>query len=518
MKQLPGAPNLAHLKKQAKDLRRGYGRDEPEAVARVAAILPDHRRTALRLSDAQRVVAREYGFASWPALKTLVEWKSTERQGRTEALRVWFAWVFGAGFQSARPSLARKRLEEGLPVTDGDEEALWVACAVGNEAALRDKLSADLTVVRKRRGDDGMTPLLAVTHSCFTRDDLFAAALERCAELLIAHGADPNEAWIDPAFPDGRLSALYGAAGRNHVAGMTRLLLRHGANPNDNESLYHSVESTDLTCTKLLLEGGARVSGSNALARVLDFDRIEGLRLLLAHGGDANERWPGKSLLFHAIRRGRSIDHVRLLLAHGADVNVVDADGLTPFRYALRYGMPEVAALLRGARDQGSMTTEEAFVVACACADRAEALRLSAGAPGLFERLTEQDLRLLPDLAAQGNLPAVQVMVGVGWPISVRGGDWDASALNHAVFGGNAEMVGYLLDHGASWEERHGFDDNAMGTLSFASRNSSPDSGARGDWVGCARVLIAHGMPVPPPEYAFSEEVAEYFDGLDDAD
>ena len=48
-RQLPNRPNLRHLKDQAKDLLR-----DGEAVS---------------LSDAQRQIARTYGFPSWPKLK-----------------------------------------------------------------------------------------------------------------------------------------------------------------------------------------------------------------------------------------------------------------------------------------------------------------------------------------------------------------------------------------------------------------------------------------------------------------
>ena len=67
-----------------------------------------------------------------------------------------------------------------------------------------------------------------------------------------------------------------------------------GADPNDNDSLYHSLDPADGACTRLLLEHGANVPGTNALAHALDYDRPERVRLLLEHGGDPNEspEWP----------------------------------------------------------------------------------------------------------------------------------------------------------------------------------------------------------------------------------
>lgn len=138
------------------------------------------------------------------------------------------------------------------------------------------------------------------------------------------------------------------------------------------------------------------------------------------------------------------------------------------------------------------LSEEDRFVAACAGGDAQAARSIQARRPDLPLALPEARLRLLPELAASGAREAVTVMVALGWPIAIRGGDWNASALNHAVFRGDAELAGFLLDHGASWEEEHGFGDNACGTLSWASRNE-PEPG--GDWAGCAEALVAHGMP-----------------------
>ena len=56
-RQLPDHPSLEYLKKQAKALLQELKQRDPAA----------------RLADAQHALAREYGFASWPRLKTHVE-------------------------------------------------------------------------------------------------------------------------------------------------------------------------------------------------------------------------------------------------------------------------------------------------------------------------------------------------------------------------------------------------------------------------------------------------------------
>jgi hypothetical protein len=74
---LPVGANLAHLKHQAKDLLKAHRAADAVAVGRIREFLPRCQGASLesivqgqfQLSDALFVIAREYGFGDWPALK-----------------------------------------------------------------------------------------------------------------------------------------------------------------------------------------------------------------------------------------------------------------------------------------------------------------------------------------------------------------------------------------------------------------------------------------------------------------
>ena len=518
MNRSPARLNLEHLKKQAKELIRLYRRQAPEAYARFRQALPaaagrsDVQIAALdlRLHDAQSCVARDLGFASWPDLRRYVEAQLPPGKSKADRVRRWLQLVYAADVAGtsdrANPRVAMRMLRED-PGLFGDDP--YLACAIGDESTIQRIATSDPAWVNRPGGPLKLPPLVAVTHSSLLQIPEFQARLHRCARLLLAAGADPDQ-HISSRWPPGSLdapddsnplSALYGAAGQNHDLGLTRLLLEAGANPNDNESLYHSLEGS--VTTGVLLEHGARIAGTNAMYKVLDDENVAALELLLRHGGNPNEPARNAPLtdcgspLMWAIRRRRSRKCITTLLDAGADPRITTPDGLSAYRYALQFGLTEVAELLRERIGEETLADDERFVAACSSGNATEARQIQAGRPDLPASLSPQQLRLLPELAAAGGDDAVRLMVELGWPIAVRGGDWDASALNHAVFRGNAGLTRFLLEHGAEWTEQHGFGDNVSGSLAWASCNE-PISG--GDWEGCARALLDHGMPRATPD------------------
>ena len=65
----------------------------------------------------------------------------------------------------------------------------------------------------------------------------------------MSDASDLRAAFVDTSLWHGSVpefeSVLYAAAGVAFHAGLTRLLLERGANPNDGETPYHSPESYD---------------------------------------------------------------------------------------------------------------------------------------------------------------------------------------------------------------------------------------------------------------------------------
>ncbi len=155
-------------------------------------------------------------------------------------------------------------------------------------------------------------------------------------------------------------------------------MLEAGANPNDNESLYHSTEHSGLACMKLLLEHGALPAGANALKHMLDREDAEGLRLLLNAGADPNEVNPrGETALHWAVRRLRSATIIAILLDSGASLNARRNDGRTAYALAALGGQKEITALPEARGADGELSALDSFVAGRAGADESAGAALA---------------------------------------------------------------------------------------------------------------------------------------------
>jgi ankyrin repeat protein len=315
---------------------------------------------------------------------------------------------------------------------------------------------------------------------------------------------------------------LYGAAGIADNPAITRLLLERGADPNDDESLYHSAEHDDLACLRLLVEHGAREPGTNALANILHRDSVEGVRLLLSAGADPGRPQPDgppcaglladlsiAALPAAADRCSAAV--VEELLAEGADPDARCRDGRSPIRAAVRRGRFDVAEVLlrHGARDD--VTDVDRFLGACARADRAAAERLLETRPGLVAELTDDDRAAIVDAADYVGTAAVRLMLDLGFPVDAQRASDGAEALHAAAYTGRADLVRLLIARGADVNARDGRWRSTPLLWATVGSGERPRYSPYGDWVITVEALFEAGA-VPdgawvdgkPP----SEEVA----------
>ncbi len=111
-RRLPAQPSLENLRKQAKDLLEAYRSGDPAAVAEVHRFERTPEPDSFALNDAQRILARAYGFPSWPKLKAFVDGVTIAR----------FAEVVQAGdLAQVRSMLASRPELVGMDRSEGDE-------------------------------------------------------------------------------------------------------------------------------------------------------------------------------------------------------------------------------------------------------------------------------------------------------------------------------------------------------------------------------------------------------------
>jgi ankyrin repeat protein len=352
---------------------------------------------------------------------------------------------------------------------------------------VRQTLDETPELLAAKGGPRDWPPLLYVCFSRFAKGKSERAdALTETARLLLRRGADPNASYTDTRWPDSPLSALHGATGINDNPGLALALLEAGANPNDNELLYHSTEHPSLTCMKLLLQHGALPAGSNALKHILDREDLAGLRLLLDAGADPNAVGPlGATALHWAIFRGRSASAIAMLIESGADLDARRKDGRTAYALAAIGGQAEIAALLEARGANPELSPLDRFVAGG-----------GLGTPPEIAKTSDNE-RLLPELANSHCTASVRALLAAGMPVNSRDGN-GPTALHWACWKGYADLVKLLLNHGASPAvEEAGFQATPPNWFQHGLRNCKEEGR---DYPEVARLLLAAGVSFPPDD------------------
>ena len=408
--------DLEQQRKRAKDLRRAHARGDADAAQRIARHLPRARGQTVRqilaspfkLSDAQLVVAREAGFASWRQLRhTDGEADLVERALRGD---------------DVDRDLARRSIE--------------LAAALGDAEAVRAALDDDATLVDRRGGPRDWTPLLYAC--CARRRDGDPVAVAR---LLLDRGADVDATGVEPGYGGSNVSMIEdhvwcpieGAARAGH-AELVELLAARGAN----------VQRTSALVARAVASGSADTLHATlatsppdwqigwALRASVEIDRRDLAELLSERAEHSRQREPA---LGDAIWLGRDAAWIATLLgprrlpawdsAYRLAVRLDHTAGFTTLRS-------------RGITDEVLSATDRAIA---SCFTGAP-----ASAPG---PLADRDHRTLAWAVRTGRYDAVPRLLALGLDPDVVDVDGQRP-LHIAVRAGHEPTIAALLEAGAS--------------------------------------------------------------------
>ena len=297
--------------------------------------------------------------------------------------------------------------------------SIYTAAILGDDAGVRRWIALDPALATATGGPHAWD---ALTYLCFSsylkRDRARSADFVRAATALLDAGASANTGWTEhdhqpePAWEP----VLYGAAGIAHHPELTRLLLDRGADPNDDETCYHTPESYDNGALEILVATG-RVTDENLvmmLIRKHDWHDGAGARFLLEHGANPNlkHRW-GALPLHHALARDNALAMFELLLDHGADPRL-EANGLTAFAVAAREGRSDVLQLFAQRGIRVELTGADRLIAAVAMDDAAGVRTIVAREPHLVPGVIAMGGDLLATFSGTDNAGGIRQLLDLG--------------------------------------------------------------------------------------------------------
>jgi hypothetical protein len=391
MATLPPHPDLDQLRRQAKELLRAARNGDAHALARIGSVSEK-----LTLSTAQLVLAREHGFASWPAVKTAVD-------ARTRQLAEQVGDFLVASVTDATGRAAHM-LRETPELAD---HGFATAVVLGDTARVHEALERDPGLATRVDDWSGWTPLHAVCSSRWHHlDPARTDGLAVVARLLLDAGADPNAITSTRPEQGARWSALGCATAAASTGSpndaLIRLLVESGAVPVDRdlyllafsdrgrESLARLLEQmpdpassvsaalttpigrNDLETLRIMLDGGVdprryhngddtgssspaydaiiarcsaddpglveRLTGGEraAILTAAETGNTDAVRVMLDLGFPLDVRGDNGATALHAAAYAGSADAVRLLLDRGADLEATDTSWhATPLGWAI---------------------------------------------------------------------------------------------------------------------------------------------------------------------------------------
>ena len=486
---LPARPNLEMQQKRAKDLLRSAWAGDADALQRVRALHPRPPATeALKLADAQLVIARGYGFESWAAMKRRID------------------------------SLTKTPVERFLTALHA-EDVGEVRRLLEQHAEVRAVVNAPIShfdsrpVMRAARNMELLDVLLAHGADLNLKSQWWAGGFG-----LLDHLLTPEEA--APLIARGAVVDVFAAAHLGMFERVRELVDRDPslvhARGGDGKTPLHCARTVEIA--EYLLDRGADIDArdvdhESTPAQYLVRDAPDLVRLLVDRGAWCDifiavglrdrglveqclrddpealdhRTWQGKYTVAHNGKRASTREEIGD--NRGDIYRWVFGHNVSALEVAIRLGYDDIVAqLLRRA------SPAQRLLAACARADRAAAEAVIAAHPDVVGRLTRNQMRLIADRAHANDLPAVTLMLDLGFDPLAPGVDgWEA--IRWGAFHGNAGIVGRLLPHNPPI----GVPDPTYGGTPLGQcLYGSLHGWEKGDFARTVQLLLDAGEPIDP--------------------